>query len=67
MLFEIFATALTVCGIGKAQESAAKKSSYAPVVINVDFAKMMARMKAAKSEIMERQIDLLNTRYVYTR
>jgi hypothetical protein len=30
MLFGIFATALTVSGIGKAQESATKKSSYAP-------------------------------------
>lgn len=63
MLFGIFATALTVCGIGIAQESATKKSSYAPIVINEDFAKTMARMKAAKSEIMKRQIDLLNTRY----
>lgn len=63
MLFGIFATALTVSGIGKAQESATKKSSYAPIVINEDFAKTMARMKAAKSEIMKRQIDLLNARY----
>lgn len=30
MLFGIFATALTVSGIGKAQESETKKSSYAP-------------------------------------
>jgi len=63
MLFGIFATALTVSGIGKAQESATKKSSYAPIVINEDFAKTMARMKAAKPEIMKRQIDLLNARY----
>lgn len=63
MLFGIFAAALTVSGIGKAQESETKKSSYAPIVINEDFAKTMARMKAAKPEIMKRQIDLLNARY----
>jgi cytochrome c peroxidase len=38
-------------------------TSYAPVDIKEDFAATMARMKAAKSEIMKRQMNLLNKRY----
>lgn len=38
-------------------------SSYAPVVIKEKFADTMARMTAAKPEIMERQKNLLNERY----
>lgn len=63
MLPWIFAIMLTVSSIGKAEESTTNKSSYVPVVINEDFAKTMARMKAAKSEVMKRQLDLLNARY----
>ncbi|MFA5238787.1 MAG: cytochrome B6 [Phycisphaerae bacterium] len=40
-----------------------KPSSYAPVNITEDFNSIMARMKAAKPEIMKRQMDLLQERY----
>ena len=39
------------------------ESSYSPVVIKESFEAIMARMKAAKPEIMKRQMDLLNERY----
>jgi len=41
----------------------AKPSSYAPVVVTEDFDSIMARMKAAKPEIMKRHMDLLQQRY----
>jgi len=41
----------------------AKPTSYARVVITEDFESIMARMKAAKREIMKRQMDLLHERY----
>jgi cytochrome c peroxidase len=41
----------------------AKETSYAPVAITEKFDSTMARMKAAKPEIMKRQMDLLETRY----
>jgi len=41
----------------------AKPTSYAPVVITEDFDSIMARMKAAKPEIMKRHMDLLEERY----
>ena len=40
-----------------------RPSSYSPVVITEDFESVMAKMKAAKPEIMKRQMDLLNERY----
>ncbi|OHB56254.1 MAG: cytochrome B6 [Planctomycetes bacterium RBG_13_44_8b] len=40
-----------------------KPSSYSPVVITEDFKLTMAKMKAAKPEIMKRQMDLLGERY----
>ena len=40
-----------------------KPSSYSPVVITEDFDSIMARMKAAKPEVMKRQMDLLQERY----
>jgi len=63
MRLGMLAAALTVCGTGHAQDSATKRSSYAPVDIKEDFATAMARMKAAKPDIMKRQMDLLNDRY----
>ncbi|HHT9118525.1 MAG TPA: cytochrome B6, partial [Candidatus Hypogeohydataceae bacterium YC38] len=45
------------------QEPLKRSSSYAPVVIKEDFATTMARMKAAKPEIMKRHMDLLSGRY----
>jgi len=41
----------------------AKPSSYAPVVVTEDFDGIMARMKAAKPDVMKRQMDLLQERY----
>ncbi len=38
-------------------------SSYSPVVITEDFEQTMARMKAAKPEVMKKQMDLLQQRY----
>src|SRR5687768_15554483 len=38
-------------------------SSYAPVVIKEDFAAVMKRMSGEKAKVMQRQKDLLNTRY----
>jgi len=56
-----FFSLLMVLGVAFAQE--AVKSSYSPIVIKEPFAKTMARMKAAKAEVMQRQMDLLNERY----
>lgn len=39
------------------------KTSYAPVTITEPFEDTMARMKAAKPEVMKRHMDLLNERY----
>src|SRR5438874_1098419 len=63
MLCGILAVGLTVFGVGYAQQAATQSSSYAPVVIKEDFATIMARMKAAKPEVMKRQMDLLHERY----
>lgn len=41
----------------------AKDTSYAPVAITEEFDSIVARMKAAKPEVMERQMDLLKERY----
>ena len=56
------AVLLCVSGVS-AQEAGKKGSSYAPVDIKEDFATTVARMKAAKAEVMQRQMDLLNERY----
>ena len=56
------AVLLCVSGVS-AQEAAKKGSSYAPVAITEDFATTVARMKAAKAEVMQRQMDLLTERY----
>jgi cytochrome c peroxidase len=39
------------------------KTSYAPVAIQEDFAKTLARMKTDKPKVMARQKELLNQRY----
>src|SRR5215471_4196564 len=54
---------LLVVGIAYNGDAAQKSSSYAPVDIKEDFAAISARMKAAKPEIMKRQMDLLAVRY----
>ena len=45
------------------QDLPQKGTSYAPVDLKEDFAVVMARMKAAKPEVMKRQMDLLKERY----
>src|SRR3990167_8353326 len=78
-LFVMFATMLITLGLTYAQEEKtgkegkpvkiviqkkkAVKTSYAPVTITESFEDMMARMKAAKPEVMKQHIDLLNERY----
>jgi hypothetical protein len=46
-----------------AQSPLRGESSYSPVVVKESFEAIMARMKAAKPEVMKRQMDLLNERY----
>ena len=61
----MFGVALGACLLSAptlAEESRAK-TSYAPVAIQEDFAKTMARMKADKPSVMARQQDLLKERY----
>jgi hypothetical protein len=52
-------------GVAYPQQSAEKTSSYLPVDIKESFATILARMQAAKAEVMKRQMDLLNERYDY--
>jgi cytochrome c peroxidase len=54
------AVAAASLGLSAAEENA---SSYAPVDIKEDFSATMARMKAAKDEVMGRQQALLKERY----
>lgn len=44
-------------------ETANPKSSYSPVVMKEPLEVVMHKMKAAKPEIMKRQMELLNSRY----
>lgn len=55
----VLITSVVVCSraIGE------KMSSYSPVVIKESFETIMARMSAAKSGVMKRQMNLLNQRY----
>jgi len=46
-----------------AQAVPQKGTSYAPVDLKEDFAGVMARMEAAKPEVMKRQMDVLKERY----
>ncbi|MBS3919141.1 MAG: cytochrome B6 [Deltaproteobacteria bacterium] len=62
-LLVIFVTIFITLGIIYAQGPSKKPSSYSPVVITEDFAATMARMKAAKPEVMKKHMDLLSERY----
>jgi cytochrome c peroxidase len=53
----------TVVVIALAAFAYAKPTSYAPVVITEEFDSIMERMSAAKPEVMERQMNLLEERY----
>jgi cytochrome c peroxidase len=46
-----------------AQKAKAQPDSYSPVVIEEPFQQIMSRMKAAKPEVMKRQMTLLEQRY----
>jgi cytochrome c peroxidase len=59
----MFVTIFITLGIIYAQGPSKKPSSYSPVVITEDFATIMARMKAAKPEVMKKHMDLLSERY----
>jgi cytochrome c peroxidase len=59
LVFAIFA----ITNTAYTQQTQAPPSSYAPVDIKERFATIMQRMKAAKSAVMQRQMDLLNARY----
>jgi cytochrome c peroxidase len=61
-LLGLVATVCVVLGIPYAEEPK-KPTSFAPVDLKEDFAAVMARMKAAKPDIMKRQMDLLSERY----
>jgi len=63
VLLMALATLSSVGGVGYAQGTENKTSSYAPVDIKENFTTIMARMKAARAEVMKRQMDLLNQRY----
>ena len=58
----VMTAASLTAGIATA-EDAAPPTSYSPVVIKESFVTIMNRMKAAKPEIMKRQMALLNQRY----
>jgi cytochrome c peroxidase len=67
MITRIAKLSLVVCLVAGiwlsviAQEK--RPSSYAPVVTNEPFATTLARMKAAKQGVMDKQMALLNQRY----
>ncbi|RJP68058.1 MAG: cytochrome B6 [Candidatus Abyssobacteria bacterium SURF_17] len=55
---------LVVIGVAYAQDYEKRgKTSYVPVDVEEDFTSIMARMKAAKAEVMKRQMALLEERY----
>jgi cytochrome c peroxidase len=49
--------------IAYSEDATQKPSSYMPVDIKEDFATIMTRMKAAKPEVMKRQMEVLHARY----
>ena len=52
-----------IIGVPLHHALAENPSSYSPVVIKEDFDSTMARMKAAKPQVMQRQMELLQMRY----
>ena len=62
-LLGTLAIIVIVVGTPYAQEPMQKGTSYSPVDIKEDFAATMARMKAAKPEVMKRQMEVLHVRY----
>jgi cytochrome c peroxidase len=62
-LLLVFSAMLAMTNVTHAQEADRKRSSYAPVDITESFTAIMTRMKAAKPEVMKRQMELLSDRY----
>ena len=64
MMWTIVLCAVTA-GLAPASEEVPSRaqSSYMPVVITEDFDSIVSRMKAARPEVMNRQLDLLQERY----
>jgi cytochrome c peroxidase len=54
---------VTSLGVAITEAVAQRPTSYAPVAGKEDFQKTMARMKAAKADVMEREMKLLRQRY----
>jgi cytochrome c peroxidase len=63
----LVASFLAACLIIVSAQEQKRTSSYAPVDLNLTFATVMGRMKAAKAEVMRRQMALLNERYDLSR
>src|SRR5262245_27697059 len=63
LLVGCFAIATLFTASAQQQQQQQSPSSYLPVDIKEPFSAVLARMKAAKPEIMKRQMDLLNERY----
>jgi cytochrome c peroxidase len=63
MLLGMLATIVIAWGVPYAEDTQRKGTSYLPVDPKEDFSAVMSRMKAAKPEIMKRQMDLLKERY----
>ena len=59
VLLGMLATIVIAWGVPYAEETQQKGTSYLPVDPKEDFSAVMSRMKAAKPEIMERQMELL--------
>lgn len=62
-ILAIFFVLSVTLAVAYARNPAKNVSSYAPVVIKEDFGAIMERMKAEKSNVMKRQMNLLNSRY----
>lgn len=69
LIFTFFVTAMLCMAYAQRppEPGEQKESSYMPVDIKESFATIMARMKAAKGEVMQRQMALLNERYNLSR
>ena len=65
MIWALLAMASIVGGLNLAyaQQDPRGATSYLPVDIKESFASIMARMKAAKPDVMKKHADLLNARY----
>jgi cytochrome c peroxidase len=59
----VAAALIAAIGVACAEEMSRGKTSYAPVAGTEEFGAVMQRMKAAKPDIMKRQMALLEARY----